>query len=127
VEINRLAREMEQHGAAAADLSGCLYVTHIQKYNDTSFFTSDSDYVIREIRGILYRFDYQKEVRTDQRRLFLPMNLMLAALFLLTLSLLLWIRQKLLIPFTRLSAIKLYAKALSKGLYDDPQQQTKIY
>lgn len=193
VEINRLAREMEQHGAAAADLSGCHYVTHIEKYNDTSFFTSDSDYVIREIRGILYRFDYQKEVRTDQRRLSLPLNLMLAALSLLTLSLLLWIRQKLLIPFTRLSdipvdlargnltiplqetkshffgrfiwginllrenieeqkqrelalqkekktlllslshdiktplsAIKLYAKALSRGLYDDPQQQIQI-
>ncbi len=124
VEINRLAREMEQHGDTAADLSSCRYVTHIEKYNDRSLFTSDSDYVIREIRGILYRFDYRTEVRTDRGRLFLPLNLMLAALFLLTLSVLLWIRQKLIMPFIRLSDIPV---ELARGNLTIPLQETKSH
>ena len=47
VEINRLVFEIEQSGFDSVDMSGCEYVTHIEKYRD-KFYDSDSDYTIRE-------------------------------------------------------------------------------
>ncbi len=55
VEISRLAREMEAGGSA--DISECEYVTNIERYGE-NFYITDSDYVIYEINGELYRFDY---------------------------------------------------------------------
>ena len=56
VEISRLALEIEANGSA--DISECEYVTNIERYGER-FYSTDSDYVIREINGELYRFDYR--------------------------------------------------------------------
>lgn len=65
VEINRLVFEIEQSGFDSVDMSGCEYVTHIEKYRD-KFYDSDSDYTIREINGVLYRFDYTTDMESDK-------------------------------------------------------------
>ena len=63
VEISRLAREIETNGSA--DISECEYVTNIERYGE-KFYTSDSDYIIYEINGELYRFDYNSDGYTNK-------------------------------------------------------------
>lgn len=191
VEINRLAHEIENKGIENIDLSECNYVTHIERYGE-NFYNSESDYVIREIGGELYRFDYTAS-RSDKSGLILAVNLILAVMAAVIIAVMIFIRQKILSPFdtlkelpyelskgnltapvkesksrffgrflwgvdllrehleqqrsreldlikekktlllslshdikTPLSAIKLYAKALSKGLYPEKEKQLEI-
>lgn len=193
VEISRIAHEIERYGLSCVDLSDCHYITYIQEYNGDSFYTTDSDYSIREIQGVLYRFDYTAEEKRDYHQLLIPVNILLGAIILLVVFVMVWIRKKILRPFIRLaeipyelakgnltmpvkedknhffgrflwgidllreymemqrqreltlqkekktlllslshdiktplSAIKLYAKALSKGLFPDPDRQLEI-
>lgn len=192
VEINRLVFEIEQSGFDSVDMSGCEYVTHIEKYSD-KFYDSDSDYTIREINGVLYRFDYTTDMESDKSSVMLMVNIILGILSAMIIGVLIFIRIKILLPFenltnvpyelskgnltcpikedksrffgrfiwgvdllrenmeqqkqreldlqrdkkmlllslshdikTPLSAIKLYSKALSKGLYDGREKQIEI-
>lgn len=192
VEINRLVFEIEQSGFDSVDMSGCEYVTHIEKYSD-KFYDSDSDYTIREINGVLYRFDYTTDMESDKSSVMLMVNIILGILSAMIIGVLIFMRIKILLPFenltnvpyelskgnltcpikedksrffgrfiwgvdllrenmeqqkqreldlqrdkkmlllslshdikTPLSAIKLYSKALSKGLYDGREKQIEI-
>lgn len=192
VEINRLVFEIEQSGFDSVDMSGCEYVTHIEKYSD-KFYDSDSDYTIREINGVLYRFDYTTDMESDKSSVMHMVNIILGILSAMIIGVLIFIRIKILLPFenltnvpyelskgnltcpikedksrffgrfiwgvdllrenmeqqkqreldlqrdkkmlllslshdikTPLSAIKLYSKALSKGLYDGREKQIEI-
>ena len=190
VEINRLVFEIEQSGFDSVDMSGCEYVTHIEKYSD-KFYDSDSDYTIREINGVLYRFDYTTDMESDKSSVMLMVNIILGILSAMIIGVLIFIRIKILLPFENLtnvpyelskgnltcpikedksrffgrfiwgvdllrenmeqqkqreldlqrdkkmlllslshdiktSAIKLYSKALSKGLYDGREKQIEI-
>jgi len=191
VEIERLALEIEQSGTESIDLSECRYVTNVEKFSD-NFYTTESDYAVREINGELYIFEYAAAgpSRTPQ---IIAVNISLAAMALLCLTVMLFIRRNIIKPFnalsdvpyelskgnltaavkenssrffgrfnwgmdllrenleqqkkrelelqkdrqtlllslshdlkTPLSAIKLYSKALLKGLYPDPERQTEI-
>lgn len=191
VEINRLVFEIEQSGFDSVDMSGCEYVTHIEKY--ATNLDSDSDYTIREINGVLYRFDYTTDMESDKSSVMLMVNIILGILSAMIIGVLIFIRIKILLPFenltnvpyelskgnltcpikedksrffgrfiwgvdllrenmeqqkqreldlqrdkkmlllslshdikTPLSAIKLYSKALSKGLYDGREKQIEI-
>lgn len=190
VEIERLARAIQQNGAESIDISECKYVTNIERYGD-GFYTAESDYAVREINGELYRFDYT--AADSDRTEILAVNISLAAMALLNLAVMLFIRRNIIKPFntlsdvpyelskgnltaavkesgsrffgrfnwgidllrenleqqkkrelelqkdrrtlllslshdlkTPLSAIKLYSKALLKGLYSDPKRQAEI-
>lgn len=191
VEVNRLALQIE--AGQTPDLRGCDHVTKVTKQSDDPqrFYTADSDYLIRQIHGDLYRFDYHPEVQNNSH--LLVINIALVAMSLLILGVLLYLRQTILRPFqvltdvpyqlskgnltlpvresknrffgrfiwgvdllrenmeqqkerelelqkekktlllslshdikTPLSAIKLYAKALSRGLYTDKEKQEQI-
>lgn len=192
VEIARLALEIEQNGPDAVELDGCEYVTHIEAAGDGDLYDTDSDYLIREISGTLYRFDYTLG-RAEKGSLAVTVNVLLGVMAAVMLALLFYVRQKILRPFetltelpyelskgnltvpikanksrffgrfvwgvdllrekmeeqkahelqlqkerktlllslshdvkTPLSAIKLYSKALSKGLYTDKDKQLEI-
>lgn len=194
VEILRLAGEIEEKGLAAVDLSKAEYVTAVvcRDAVPEGFYRSQSDHMILEIQGNLYRFDYRAGGQ-DTRMLLLTVNGVLGAVALLVIGILVYVRGKILSPFERLtevpyelskgnltvpirenknrffgkfiwgvdllrenmeaqrqrelslqkdkktlllslshdiktplSAIKLYAKALSKGLYPDAQKQREI-
>ena len=194
VEISRLVRQMEE-GSAPPDLSECAYVTAVvpDTGEGLSFFEGNSDYVIREIDGVRYRFEYTARAKEITSGMFWTVNVALGLMGLLVLFVLLYVRQKVLRPFTRmenvpyelsrgnltipltesktrffgrfvwgvnllrenieqqkerelslqkekktlllslshdiktpLSAIKLYAKALAKGLYAEPEKQKEI-
>lgn len=191
VEINRLCVKIE--AGQMPDLSDCDYVTGITRYSDDSqrFYTADSDYLIRQINGELYRFDYRPSAQNGSN--LMAVNITLAVMALVVISVMLYLRQRILRPFqvftdvpyelsrgnltipvkesksrffgrflwgvdllrenieqqkqrelelqkekktlllslshdikTPLSAIKLYAKALSRGLYTDKEKQQQI-
>lgn len=119
VEINRLAREIEENGFEKIDLSECNFVTHIEPYGE-DFYDSESDYAIREIGGILYRFDYTAS-RSD-KRLILTVNLILAAMAAVIIAVMIFVRRSILAPFDKLKELPY---ELSKGNLTAPIKESK--
>ncbi len=119
VEINRLVRELEANGSA--DISGCAYVTNIERYGE-NFYNTDSDYVICEINGELYRFDYNTNGCSGKTYLTGMVNTVLGVMALLLLAVMLYIKFAILAPFERLSGIPY---ELSKGNLTAPVKETK--
>lgn len=120
VEINRLALEMEKSGAANADLSGCKYVTHIEACGN-DYFDTESDYLLREINGVLYRFDYVAGYEKNDT-LIIRINIILGAMSLVLLAVMLYIRMRILKPFRTLTNVPY---ELSKGNLTPPVKETK--
>ncbi len=120
VEISRLAREIEENGISGLDLSACDHVTHIEQYGE-DFYNSESDYVIREIGGVLYRFDYTAS-RSEKSGLVLAVDLILAVMAAVIIGVMLFIRQKILAPFDKLKELPY---ELSKGNLTAPIKESK--
>lgn len=122
VEINRIALQIEDSGLEQLDLTGCEYVTNIEKYSgDKEFYQSPSDYSIREINGELYRFDYTAVSKADNGCI-AAVNIGLGSLAFLTMAVLLFCRWKILLPFARLTEIPY---ELSKGNLVVPLKESK--
>lgn len=121
IEINRIALEIEQNGFDSADISDYKYVTHIEKYG-TDFYDTDSDYVICEINGELYRFDYNAENNTDKINMIAAVNLILLVMAILIFAVMFYIKIKILVPFERLTDIPY---ELSKGNLTASIKETK--
>jgi signal transduction histidine kinase len=101
VEVNRVAYEIEQNGTDSVDLSEYECVTAIvAQESSNDFFESESDYVIREIDGRLYRIEYT--TKSGSRNTKAVMNICFAAVFLTVIIILFYIRQKIIAPFSRL-------------------------
>ena len=64
VEVNRIALQIEEKGIESIDLNDYSYVTKVVKEND-NFYNTESDYIIKEIKGELYRIDYKADKNTD--------------------------------------------------------------
>lgn len=121
VEAARLASYMESNGLENIDLSGCDYVTGIVKYGE-NFYDTDSDYVVREINGELYRFDYKIDNTGAKTDTILLINIFLSLMAALVLCVLLYIKYKILKPFEKLSDIPY---ELSKGNLTLPIQEDR--
>ncbi len=121
VEINRAALQIEQEGFDSLELSQYKYLKKVAEYGE-DFYNSDSDYLIKEISGRLYRFDYS--ARNNENRILITaaVNVILAAAGLAVFGLLLYIRQKILFPFNTLSDIPY---KLSKGNLTAPVKESK--
>ena len=119
VEISRLVREMEANGSA--DISKCEYVTNIERYGE-KFYSTDSDYVICEINGELYRFDYNTNGSSGKTYLTGIVNAILGVMAILIITVMLYIKFAILAPFERLSDIPY---ELSKGNLTAPIKETK--
>lgn len=119
VEISRLVREMEANGSA--DISECEYVTNIERYGE-KFYSTDSDYVICEINGELYRFDYNTNSYSNNTYLAGIVNAVLGVMAILFIAVMLYVRFAILMPFERLSDIPY---ELSKGNLTTPVKETK--
>ncbi|MEY8491594.1 HAMP domain-containing sensor histidine kinase [Lachnospiraceae bacterium 29-91] len=119
VEISRLVREIETNGSA--DMSECVYVTTIERYGE-KFYSTDSDYVIYEINGELYRFDYRTNGDSNKAYLAGIVNAVLSAMAILFIAVMLYIKFAILVPFERLSNIPY---ELSKGNLTTPIKETK--
>lgn len=119
VEINRLALQIEEYGHA--DISDCEYVTNIERYGE-NFYSTESDYVVREINGELYRFDYKTEVGSDRTRITVTVNVILGVMALLIISVMVYIKLAVLAPFEKLTDVPY---ELSKGNLTAPVKETK--
>ncbi len=121
VEINRLAREIEENGFRELDLSACDFVTNVERYNE-DFYRTDRDYTIREIGGELYRFDYTAS-RSEKSGLILTVNLILAAMAAVMIAVMIFVRRSILAPFDKLKELPY---ELSKGNLTTPIKESKI-
>ena len=119
VEISRLVREIEANGSA--DISECEYVTNIERYGE-KFYSTDSDYIICEINGELYRFDYNTNGYSEKTQLTGIVNAVLVVMAILIITVLLYIKFAILMPFEHLSGIPY---ELSKGNLTAPIKETK--
>ena len=119
VEISRLVHEIETNGSA--DISECEYVTNIERYGE-KFYSTDSDYVIREINGELYRFDYRANGYSNKAHLVGIVNAVLGTMAILFIAVMLYIKFAILAPFERLSSVPY---ELSKGNLTVPIKETK--
>ncbi len=119
VEISRLAAEIVDVGYEKTDLSDCTYVTGIYEYS-ADFYNTNSDYVIREIHGSLYRFEYNVVQKSGS--IVLHVNIILAAAAVFVICLMMYIRQRILKPFDRLSQLPY---ELSKGNLTVPIKENK--
>lgn len=123
VEISRLVRKMEEDSFETDDLADCKYVTGVLGFGDIGdFYNSDSDYVIREIDGKLYRFNYTTNGSTDRTRLILILNSILGIMTVLIMGVMIYIRRKILQPFEQLTDLPY---ELSKGNLTAPVKETK--
>jgi signal transduction histidine kinase len=119
VEISRLAREIEANGSA--DISECEYVTNIERYGE-KFYSTDSDYVIYEINGELYRFDYNSNGYSNKTYFMGIVNVVLGVIAILFIAVMLYIKYAILAPFERLSSLPY---ELSKGNLTTPIEEMK--
>lgn len=121
VEVSRLVREIETSGYGSIDLTECEYVTSVSEYGE-GFYESESDHIIREIGGELYRFDYKADGETDRSVLLMTVNIILGIMAAVMLGVMLYIRLKILRPFEKLSDVPY---ELSKGNLTAPVKETK--
>ena len=119
VEISRLVREIKTNGSA--DISECEYVTNIEPYGE-KFYSTDSDYVIYEINGELYRFDYKINSHSNKTYLMGIVNVVLGVIAILFIAAMIYIKCAILAPFERLSSLPY---ELSKGNLTAPIKETK--
>ncbi len=120
VEINRLVRQIEADGFENTDLSGCEYVTNIERCGER-FYNTESDYAVREINGELYRFDYKTD-GGNRTRLIFTVNFILGVMAVLIISIMLYIKFSILAPFERLTDVPY---ELSRGNLTSPLKETK--
>lgn len=121
VEVSRISREIEETPLEEIDLSRYRYVINIQKDNGSEFYNSENDYVIRQINGSLYRFDYTYPV-SKESKVRLWVNLIVAGISAILIAVMLYIRHTILRPFSKISEMPY---ELSKGNLTVPVKEYK--
>lgn len=119
VEINRLARQIETEGRA--DISDCEYVTNIEEYGE-NFYSTESDYAVREINGELYRFDYRTDSGSMRSKTAVTVNIILGVMSVMIISVMAYVKYAVLTPFERLTDVPY---ELSRGNLTVPVKETK--
>lgn len=122
VEISRLVREMEKDSFEMTDFANCGYVTGVSRFEDEDdFYNSHSDYVVREINGELYRFEYTASAGSRNDTIII-VDSILGVMSAMTLGIMLYVRLKILKPFEQFTDIPY---ELSKGNLTAPVKETK--
>ncbi len=140
VEVKRAAREIEQNGFLGFSLDKYPHLTNIERIGTVAdeyenaggknilvlvnfpALESDSDYLIREIGGILYRFDYIAGVGEKKKSTFIAVNLAMGGMALLLFGVLFYFRCRILRPLNRLVDIPYQ---LSRGMLISPLKENK--
>lgn len=121
VEISRIQQEIAEVGKANADKYNTILGIY-QYDSDGNFYNSKNEYVIREVNGTLYRIEYDDKISNNNLKFKLTVNISLGILLLLVLSILLYIRNNIIKPFTELSD---YPHQLAKGTLSAPLEENK--
>lgn len=122
VEVSRLVAEIEKDSLEITDLANCEYVTGVLRFGDTdNFYNTESDYLIREINGELYRFDYTANNESNTKSI-VTVNIILGIMAVMIIGVMAYIRVKILKPFEQLRDVPY---ELSKGNLTAPVKETK--
>lgn len=121
IEVNRIALQIEEKGIESISLNDYSYITAVVKEND-NFYNTDSDYIIKEIKNELYRFDYKADKSTDNNFNILLVNICLGVMTIVIIAVLLYLRAKILKPFDKLTDVPY---ELSKGNLTVPMKESK--
>lgn len=108
VEASRIEYEIRRNGIESVDLSeydGITAVTEKNGENADEFFDTESDYIIKDIDGTLYRIEYVRQSRSLNKYALLILNVSLAAVSLITIGVMFFIRQKILKPFEEMREV----------------------
>lgn len=125
VETNRIANEIGKDGIDGIDLSEYSTITAIVPLDgsdEKSFFETESDYVIKEIGGRLYRIEYTVQKNIINKNTILMINIFLGVISLLVIAFMLFIRHNILKPFDTLREVPF---ELSKGNLTVPIKENK--
>ena len=121
VEVSRIERELSQGAQVSAE--DYPHITGIYSYDGSSdFYSSDGEYLIREINGQLWRIDYTDSEPHSSGRTFVLMNVFLAAFAAAVIGILLYIRRSIIKPFNEISELP---EKLSKGNLTIPLKEKK--
>ncbi len=124
VEINRIALDIEDNGYNNLDLSDYNQIVNVEKFlGDNSFYEGkDTDYLIREIDGQLYRFDYLSDRDTYKSSMIWSVNITMTIMTIVIMIVMVFIRFSILKPFNVLSDVPY---ELSKGNLTVPLKENK--
>lgn len=115
VEAKRLADDIAETGTY--DLADYPHLTAV--YQGSDLYDSEEHYLIINVNGTLYRVEY---IIGNKRNSIIVVNIMNAALFLLVILLLLYIRRHIITPFGRLNSVP---QELAKGNLSVPIPEEK--
>lgn len=121
VEVNRIALQIEEGGLESIDLSQCEYVKYVAEFGD-DFYSSDSDHMVREINGRLYRFDYTVKEDGENVRIVIAVNVILAVMAAMVFGVLFYVKEKILAPFEQLAGVPY---ELSRGNLAMPVRESR--
>lgn len=121
VQIERLCTDISDDGRF--DLSDYPMITTVIKSDGSEEFLygANSDYVIRNVNGELYRIEYSIGMIHDSEKVIF-INMILSAMALLILTVMLFIRIKIIMPFER---IKNMPYELSRGNLTVPLKESR--
>ena len=126
VEISRIAEDIKNNGFNEGALSGCRYVKAVTSFNaenyDNKIFDTDSDYIIKEINGVLYRFDYTVQSKSDRTAEIITVNIFFTISAVVLIGVLIYIKVKILSPFEKLSNVPY---ELAKGNLTAPVKESR--
>ncbi len=126
VEIGRIAENIRNNGYDSSISENCRYVTAVKKYGgdieNTDIFDTDSDYVIKQINGELYRFEYNTQSKSDRTTEIVIVNASLGVMAVMTVAVLFYIKNKIILPFERLSGVPY---ELAKGNLTAPVKESR--
>lgn len=117
VEAQRIAHHIEN--GEDYSLADYRYIIHVEKLSG-GFAEGDSDYLIKEIDGVYYRFDYR--LPCDNGQAVLTFNVCFAVAAVLVLGVLGYVYVRILRPFDKL---RHYPAELAKGHLTIPLKEEK--
>ncbi len=122
VETERVVRMLESDSSLrenpeGADISGFSTIIKVSNFNSSEI--CNNDYVVEEVDGTLYRIEYKANKDSTA---FLLMNIGMAAGLLLTAGVFIYIGQKVIKPFDKMSSL---TQELAKGNLSTPIKEEK--
>ncbi len=125
VEANRMAEQILEQGFDSIDVSeySCIKNVYILNGDEKNFFEgSNSDYLIKEINGDYYRFDYSDDEDNYKREIIAIVNIVIGIVSVFTIAVMFYVRHMLLKPF---DVLKEAPYELSKGNLTIPLKENK--
>ena len=122
VEAERIVRLLEddtalQENPEKIDLSQFDEIRRVSVFDSSEVI--NNDYVVEEVNGKLFRIEYEKK---DDNSTFILMNIGMAAAILLTIVVLIYIGNKVIKPFDKMSSL---TEELAKGNLSTPIKEEK--